>query len=126
MSDHVGVKYQCDQCESKFTDKGYLRIHKMSEHVGVKYQCESEFNLKVSLRAHKMSVHVGVKYQCDRCESKFTDKGYLRIHKMSEHEGIKYQCESKLIEKRNLKKHKMALQYFTNNIGQKCFCYCLI
>ena len=84
MSVHEGIKYQCDLCVSKFTEKGYVRTH-------------------------KMSVHVCVKYQCDQCESKFTDKGYLRIHRMSEHEGIKYQCESKFIEKRNLKKHKMAL-----------------
>ena len=31
-----GVKYQCNQCDSKFTWQGYLKKHKMSVHEGDK------------------------------------------------------------------------------------------
>ena len=36
MSVHEGIKYQCSQCENKFTQKGDLKRHKMSVHEGIK------------------------------------------------------------------------------------------
>ena len=52
MSPHEGIKYQCDHCDYKATQKG-------------------------SLKKHKMSVHEGIKYQCDQCEYKAAQKGDL-------------------------------------------------
>ena len=59
MSVHEGVKYHCNQCEFKASQKGDLKKHKMSVHVGDKYQGD--------LKRHEMSVHEGVKYQCSQC-----------------------------------------------------------
>ena len=67
MSDYEkqGIKFPCNQCESKFTQNSSLKIH-------------------------KMSVHDNIKYLCNLCDSKFTQKGHLNTHKMSVHESIKY------------------------------------
>ena len=43
MSVHVGVKYQCNQCDFKFTKQGNLKRHKISVHGGY-------------LKLHKMSL----------------------------------------------------------------------
>ena len=40
MSVHENVKYPCDQCAFKAAEKGYLKRHKMSVHVKVKYHCD--------------------------------------------------------------------------------------
>ena len=39
MSVRESVKYQCNQCAHKASQKGHLKRHKMSVHDGVKYQC---------------------------------------------------------------------------------------
>ena len=39
-SHHEGVKYPCDQCDYKATQKGSLLSHIKSKHEGVKYPCD--------------------------------------------------------------------------------------
>ncbi len=46
-----GVRYECDQCEYKATDKDNPRKHKKFKHEGVSCEC---------------------RYECDKCERKFT------------------------------------------------------
>ena len=60
MSVHKDIKYQCEKCEYKATQRGHLKTH-------------------------KMSIHEGIKYQCDLCDHKSTQKQNLKIHKMSVH-----------------------------------------
>ena len=69
MSAHEGIKYSCNQCDSKFTEQG-------------------------SLKKHKVSLHEGIKYSCNQCDLKFTEQGSLKKHKMSVHEGVKYSCNA--------------------------------
>ena len=60
MSVHEGVKYQCFQCDSKFTLKGSLKKHKLSVHEGVKYpcnQCDSQYSSKKKMMNHFKSKH---------------------------------------------------------------------
>ena len=37
---HDGVKYSCEYCDCKATEKGSLQKHLKSFHKGVKYSCE--------------------------------------------------------------------------------------
>ena len=37
---HDGVKYSCEYCDYKATEKGSLQKHLKSFHKGVKYSCE--------------------------------------------------------------------------------------
>ena len=57
MSVHDGVKYSCNQCDSKFSRQDNLKIH-------------------------KMSVHEGVKYSCNQCDYKGSHKSHLKKHKI--------------------------------------------
>ena len=36
MSVHEGIKHECDYCDYKATQKGDLKRHKMSVHIGIK------------------------------------------------------------------------------------------
>ena len=56
MSLHESVKYPCNQCEYKATQRSNLKTHKMSVHENVKYpcnQCEYKATTNSSLKTHK-------------------------------------------------------------------------
>ena len=57
---HQGIKYPCDQCDYKATQKG-------------------------DLLTHLKSIHEGVKYPCDQCDYKATQKCHLLTHSNSKH-----------------------------------------
>ena len=64
------MKYECNQCDSTFTQQTHLISHKKITHKGVKYdcnQCGSNFNQKGNLNAHIKFVHEGLKYKCNQC-----------------------------------------------------------
>ena len=66
MSVHKGVNYPCNQCASKFTQKGDLKKHKIAVHEGNNYlcnQCDSKFTAMGSLKRHNVSIHKGLKCQ---------------------------------------------------------------
>ena len=60
-SKHGGIKYPCDQCDFKATQKSNLLTHLKSK-------------------------HEGVKYPCDQCDYKATTKGSFLIHFKSKHQ----------------------------------------
>ena len=65
MSIHEGVNYSCNQCDSKFTQQGALKQHKMTVHEGVIYpsnQCDSIYTQQSHLKRHKKSVHESFKF----------------------------------------------------------------
>ena len=60
---HKGVKYPCDQCDFKGTDKSSLLRHLNSKHKGVKYpsdQCDFQATQNSSLLTHLNSIHKGI------------------------------------------------------------------
>ena len=62
-----------------------LKQHKKSLHEDVKYECfecELKFTKLDNLKIHIESIHMGVKHQCDECDSKFTQ---LKKHEKSIH-----------------------------------------
>ena len=46
-----GVKFLCDECDSKFTEKGHLKRHKMAIHKSLKYPC-NECDFKGNRQAY--------------------------------------------------------------------------
>ena len=97
--------YLCDQCESSFSEKANLLIHKKTKHNI--YQCElcdecfsqtsylkkhlnshslqcihcgKSFKRKYHLDRHINSVHKQITYQCDECQSSFTQEAHLQRH----------------------------------------------
>ena len=60
---HSGIRYNCDQCDKTFSQKGNLKIHYL--------------------------VHTGVKpFVCDICEQSFTSNENLQSHRRT-HTGDK-------------------------------------
>ena len=92
----VGVKrkYECKQCH-KILSKGALHNHKKIVHEGVKYdcdQCNYKATQKSDLRKHIQSKHIGMKYACGQCDYRATTQSNLTAHIHSKHEGVKYAC----------------------------------
>ena len=116
MSVHEEVKFSCNQCNSKFSSKGGVKLHKMSIHDRVRYscdQCDSIFTLKISLKTHRQFVHEGFNYKCNECDYKSSANFYLRRHQMLVHEVsdkqiIEFKCDQcvmKFRRKCNLMNH---------------------
>ena len=66
-------------CDSKFSQKGKLRVHVTWVDEGKKSfkcdMCASRFTQKGSLKAHIESIHEGKKpFKCNTCESRYSEK----------------------------------------------------
>ena len=88
-------KFQCDQCDGKFTKKDSLIRHIQNIHEGVKYacnQCEHQASSQGSLTNHIRIKHEGVKYVCNHCDQQLTSQGNLTLHIKSKHEGVRFEC----------------------------------
>ena len=88
-SKHKGVKFPCDQCNYKATQRGHLLRHIKSIHDGVKFpcdQCDYKATQKGDLLRHIKSKHEGVKFLCVQCDYKATRKDNLLCHLKSKHE----------------------------------------
>ena len=67
-----------------------------SIHDGLKYSCEfCDFKAtqKRSLPQHVKSIHDGVKHSCEFCDYNATTKKNLQLHAKSIHDGVKHSCE---------------------------------
>ena len=54
------IRVICNTCDTVFSQKGYLRIHKESVHGGNKFtckKCDNAIQPKINLRSHNESVH---------------------------------------------------------------------
>ena len=91
----VHIKYPCNQCDYKASQKVSLKLHVQAKHEGIKYccnQCDYQSAHQSSLNRHKQSMHEGVKYACSQCDYQATHKNSLNVHIQSKHEGIMYPC----------------------------------
>jgi len=88
-------RFNCDQCQSKFTKKYGLISHIQSIHEGVKYtcgQCDQQFTQQGNLTVHIKSKHEGVKYACNQCDYQATQRSSLLTHIRAKHEGLRFEC----------------------------------
>uniref|UniRef100_A0A8D9B1P6 Zinc finger and SCAN domain-containing protein 2 n=1 Tax=Cacopsylla melanoneura TaxID=428564 RepID=A0A8D9B1P6_9HEMI len=97
---HMGVRYNCKQCEKIFSNERSLFRHKLISHSGNVYKCNAcnkKFADDTGLIRHNRTVHrtatkKPVKYSCDRCGKSYVDKKSLREHLNSVHYGLNYTC----------------------------------
>ena len=71
-------------------------------------QCQTQFTQQGSLKRIIKAVHECVKYACNQCNLKFTDKSPLSRHIRSKHEGVRYacnQCDYQATQHYDLTKH---------------------
>ena len=81
-------KYLCDQCEGEFANQTGLRRHKLSKHMGVRFQCEEcdfQSPRQNSLKTHKLNKHVTERVQCGQCEYQFYFESDLNKHTQAKH-----------------------------------------
>ena len=93
------VRYSCDQCDHKATQKGDLKKHIDSVHGDVWYpcdQCDHKARQKGNLKTHKDSLHGDVWHSCDQCDYKTKWKDNLKKHIDSGHWYICDQCGNSL------------------------------
>ena len=84
----VHGKYECDQCDKKYSSRMGLWQHKQTVHQGVKYacdHCDHQATTQGHLKKHIQSKHEGVKYACDQCEQQLTTIYTLRTHIDNKH-----------------------------------------
>ena len=66
---HNKVSFDCHICQHE--NKDALNCHIKKEHIGLRYQCNECDGLctgKQGVRRHVESVHKGLKFDCDMCE----------------------------------------------------------
>jgi len=125
---HEGNLYNCDQCNSKFTQKASLKRHFSSVHEGILYncdQCNLTFTLKKSLKRHVLEIHEGITYNCDQCNFKFGRKESLTMHISLVHEGITYDCKLcifKSSRKQTLNEHVSSVHKGIIYNCDQCIC----
>ena len=63
------------------------------EEFTIEDQCDYIATHSGNLKIHKKSQHEGVRYPCDQCDYIATTYGHLKIHKENKHEGVRYPCD---------------------------------
>ena len=119
---HGDVRYACDLCYYKATQKGHLKRHTDCVHGGVRHccdQCDYETNWKGTIKRHIDSVHADVRYSCDQCDYRATRKDTLKTHKDFAHGDYKSKwkvclqtridSDYKATQKGHLKQHKYSV-----------------
>jgi uncharacterized Zn-finger protein len=111
---HLGVKFDCLECDYKATEKSHLTRHINSIHRGIrKFKCElceSSFTASSSLATHLQSVHNKIRFVCtfQGCDKSYSRQGYLNNHIKVFHEGQEHRCDQcgkVLSTNANLKQH---------------------
>jgi len=116
-------KYDCDKCESTFTDRRNRNKHRKRKHEGARYYCSQCLYKAIdlsSLKSHTESVHEGVRYPCNLCDHKAPLLSQLKRRIRIVHEGIKYSCTHcghTATQLSNLRRHEKSVHE-----GMKYFC----
>jgi len=105
------VKFPCNLCPQKFTQKQILVKHVKAVHDLIKIPCNLcplMFTQKENLVRHIRAVHDLIKIPCNLCPLKFTQKENLVRHIRAVHVEIKIPCNlcpKKFTQKQNLVRH---------------------
>ena len=118
-------RYQCNQCDKSYTQRGTLNQHIETIHQFVKHQCAKcgmIFKKRQSLRNHLKFQHGEEKNKCDVC-GKMVFKSQLENHIKDKHEKV-YQCPTcaKILKtKERLKRHiKGVHDKIRDHICEQC------
>ena len=76
--------YSCGECNFQTRhNSSHLKYHIRSKHEGIRYpcdQCDYKATDKGNLMKHIKSIHEGIRYPCGQCTHKAISKGYLKMH----------------------------------------------
>ena len=64
---HLGIKFQCPDCDYEATAEGHMATHQKSVHLGIKFQCpdcDYEATMRSSLATNQKSVHMSIEFPC--------------------------------------------------------------
>ena len=103
QDNHQAVKFDCKECEKKFSRKDKLKEHGLEEHdlsdhdveekVSTKSvscpECGKLFTQSKHLSRHKASAHGGLKFNCIHCQKTFSRKDKMNAH-------MNYSCKLRL------------------------------
>ena len=62
---HLGIKFQCPDCDYEATAEGHMATHPKSVHLGIKFQCpdcDYEATMRSSLATNQKSVHMSIEF----------------------------------------------------------------
>ena len=110
-SQHLGVRYPCDLCDTVSTSLSSLKDHKRKHHCQKPFvikHCEyCDYSTKNSLKKHVNSVHLNIKpVQCEVCDKKLRSNIQLKLHIRSVHQKKTEQCDICFKYVRSLRQHK--------------------
>jgi hypothetical protein len=99
QSNHKGLRYFCDQCDSQFRHQKSLIQHKKYTHdtkdIETSHydcnECTYIATTKSGMGKHKQAKHEGIRFTCDQCTHQATQKAHLNRHKKIKHGD--YSCE---------------------------------
>ena len=93
---HLEIKYECDNCDYKASQKGALTRHQLAKHGnGIRHfrclLCPKSYKWEVDLMRHTKK-HSDNKFRCNGCEKQFSEKRNLRYHMKSVHLKLRIKC----------------------------------
>ena len=81
--------FNCDECDSTFTNKSALEIHQYIHSMKLPHRCnvcKKRFAEATELEQHDCDVDSDKPHGCDVCQKRFTSKNGLRGHKKRIHD----------------------------------------
>ena len=93
---HLGIKWDCNQCDLQFSLESSLRNHIKSVHEAVVVPCKyCDYKGRAdNVKTHVKSVHEKIRYNCDKCDYSIGTQGGLSYHMKTKHRNTtKYDCQ---------------------------------
>ena len=113
--------YFCDQCDKKYSQMKYLKLHIQSVHEKLQFNCSicnMAFDQARKLKNHNAQVHsTDKRLECKVCGVRKPDEWHLRLHERS-HEDAQFQCS--FCSKR-LKSQESLTAHERQHTGEKPF-----
>ena len=126
---HTGFKpYECDVCNKRFLQSGYLATHKRTHTRDKPYECDvcnKRFLQSGNYLATHKRTHTGHKpYKCHVCKRRFSRSSTLGRHKSTHTRDKPYKCDicNKIFsESHKLTQHKISA-HKRNESFERCIC----
>ena len=102
---HEGIRYNCDLCGMKFTERFTLKRHQISKHSNEKTKmlqcdkCNKYYMSKDAFQRHKRIIHGNVIFKCEICNKEFNTKTRFSTHMEFIHTVQKQEFQCNVCEK---------------------------
>ena len=93
------IRYSCDQCDYKTTNKEEINRHVRVTHAETRYPC-NHCQYKTTKKEELMNHVEIICYSCDPCDYETTKKGKHNRHVRMTHENCDYDTQNKQSSRR--------------------------